>query len=100
MSVEERNAAESTWNKSADISDKHYIGKRSRPLLMLHVLDVWDKEKDKEKQSLPTESSVVAWGIAFPSSKYETTEVTYVVNTTWWAENYGTPEDGSDADDD
>lgn len=98
MSAEERNAAESTWNKSTDISDRHYIGERSRPLLMLHVLDVWDKEKDKERLKPPAESSVVAWGIAFPSSKHETTEVTYVVNTTWWSENFGSPEDESDAD--
>lgn len=96
MSSEERNAADSTWNKSADIPDWHYITHRSRPLLMLHVLDV----KDKEMQKSHTESSVVAWGIAFPSSKYETTEVTYVVTSTWWSENFGSPEDGSDADED
>jgi len=41
---------------------------------------------------------VVAWGIAFPESAYDTTEVTYVVNTRWWAENYGTPEDDADED--
>ena len=65
---------------------------------MLHVLDVWDKEKDKEKVNPPAEPSVVAWGIAFPESAHEATEVTYVVNTTWWAENYGTPEDETDED--
>lgn len=101
MSPEEINAAEKSWKslgKTSDISDKHYNLHRTRPLLMLHVLDVWDKEQDKDKVNPPAESSVVAWGIAFPKSGHEITEVTYVVNTTWWAENYGSPEDDADED--
>jgi len=98
MSLEERNAAEHSWKATSDIPDWRYIKHRTRPLLMLHVLDVWDKEKDKEKVNPPAEPSVVAWGIAFPESGHSTTEVTYVVNTTWWAENYGTPEDDADED--
>lgn len=98
MSLEERNAAGQSWKVNSDIPDWHYIKHRTRPLLMLHVLDVWDKEKDKEKVNPPAEPSVVAWGIAFPESAHEATEVTYVVNTTWWAENYGTPEDETDED--
>lgn len=98
MSLEERNVAENSWNITSDIPDWHYIKHRTRPLLMLHVLDVWDKEKDKDKSYPPAAPSVVAWGIAFPDSGYETTEVTYVVNTTWWAENYGTAEDDTDED--
>lgn len=98
MSVEERNAAEQSWKDTSDIPDWRYIKHRTRPLLMLHVLDVWDKEKDKEKVNPPAEPSVVAWGIAFPESGHETTEVTYVVNTTWWAENYGSSEDDADED--
>lgn len=98
MNLEEKNAAEKSWDKTSDIPDKRYIEHRTRPLLMLHVLDVWDKEKDKEKVNPPAAPSVVAWGIAFPKSGYETTEVTYVVNTTWWAENYGTTEDDADED--
>lgn len=98
MSVEEVNAAENSWSKSTDISDKHYIRYRIRPLLMLHVLDIWDKEKDKEKVNPPSEPGVVAWGMAFPKSDYEITEVTYVVNTTWWSENYGNQEDDADED--
>lgn len=98
MSLEEISAAEDSWTESRDIPDWHYITKRSRPLLMLHVLDVWDKEEDKEKVNPPSAPSVVAWGIAFPVTGYETTEVTYVVNTTWWAENYGNPEDDADED--
>jgi hypothetical protein len=92
MGTEERSAAERSWDAASDIPDWHYIRRRTRPLLMLHILDVWDKERDKEKRNPPAESGVVAWGIAFPESGHETTEVTYVVNTTWWAENYGSPE--------
>ena len=98
MSTDERGAAEREWGAASDIPDWQYIRLRTRPLLMLHVLDVWDKEKDKEKSSSPAEPSVVAWGIAFPRSGHETTEVTYVVNTTWWAENYGSPQDDADED--
>ena len=98
MSPDERKAAEESWKDASDIPDWHYIQHRKRPLLMLHVLDVWDKEKDKEKLNSPAEPGVVAWGIAFPDSVHETTEVTYVVNTTWWAENYGNTEDEADED--
>lgn len=98
MSLEERNAAEHSQADSSEIPDWRYIKHRTRPLLMLHVLDVWDKKKDKEKAKAPAEPGVVAWGIAFPKSDHETTEVTYVVNTTWWAENYGNQDDDADED--
>jgi hypothetical protein len=98
MTLEEISTAENSWKWPKDIPDRHYITKRSRPLLMLHVLDVWDKDKDKDKVQPPAAQSVVAWGIAFPESDHETTEVTYVVNTTWWAENYGNQEDDADED--
>ncbi|MFY8126422.1 MAG: Z1 domain-containing protein [Hydrogenophaga sp.] len=98
MTLEEISTAENSWKELKDIPDRHYIIERSRPLLMLHVLDVWDKDKDKEKVQPPAAPSVVAWGIAFPESDHETTEVTYVVNTRWWAENYGNQEDDADED--
>jgi len=98
MSLEEQNAAEHSQENTSEIPDWRYIKQRTRPLLMLHVLDVWDKKKDREKVKPPAEPGVVAWGIAFPESDRETTEVTYVVNTTWWAENYGNQEDDADED--
>jgi hypothetical protein len=96
MTLQERASAEDSWNDESDIPDWHIIRHRSRPLLMLHVIDVWDKEKDKKKEHPPREPSVVAWGIAFPNSDMKVTEVTYVVNTTWWAENYGTQAEDTD----
>jgi hypothetical protein len=98
MGNEDKERAKNTWTKDSDIPDYHLNLHRSRPLLMLHVLDVWDKEKDKEKINPPKEPSVVAWGIAFPNSGVKAHEVTYVVNTTWWAENYGMQEDDTDED--
>jgi hypothetical protein len=84
-----------------DTSDACYIKHRSRPLLMVHVLNLWDKSEDKEKLGPPKLSSVVAWGIAFPGkTKYQNSEVTYVVNSTWRAENFGTPEEEVDGDED
>lgn len=98
MSDDEIQSVEDAWRDDKDIPDWHIIHHRTRPLLMLHVIDVWDKEKDKNKEHPPREPGVVAWGIAFPVSKTKATEVTYVVNTTWWAENYGSPEDDTDED--
>lgn len=95
-------SATDEWTKAdSDISDKHYIRYRTRPLLMLHVLDVWDQKEDKKREGQPKLSSVVAWGIAFPSkTKYPSSEVTYVVNTTWWAENFGDSKEDGDGDED
>lgn len=98
MSLDEIKIAEHSWSEPQDIPDWQYIQHRTRPLLMLHVLNVWDKEKDKDKKNPPSATSVVAWGIVFPKTGLSAIEVTYVVNTTWWAENYGTPEDDSDED--
>lgn len=98
MSPEDRSRADEDWTKKSDISDKHIIKYRKRPLLMLHVIDVWDKKQDKNREYPPREPSVVAWGIAFPDSQMKATEVTYVVNTTWWAENYGNLEEETDED--
>nr|CBA30636.1 hypothetical protein Csp_C24540 [Curvibacter putative symbiont of Hydra magnipapillata] len=98
MGNDDKERAKNTWTKESDIPDYHLNLHRTRPLLMLHVLDIWDKEKDKEKENPPKEPSVVAWGIAFPNSGVKAHEVTYVVNTTWWAENYGKQEDDTDED--
>lgn len=98
MSSDEIAAAERSCDDSSDMPDWRLNQHRSRPLLMLHVIDVWDKEQDKNKEHPPREPGVVAWGIAFPDSEMKATEVTYVVNTTWWAENYGSTEDDTDED--
>jgi len=92
--------AKEEWTKEhgqLTIPDKHYLRHRRTPLLMIHILDI--KEKDEHKNESITEKDVVAWGIGFPSkTNYQSSEVNYIVNTTWWAENYGAPEDDTDED--
>jgi hypothetical protein len=70
---------------------------RERPLLIVHMLAIGSKEDDLS-QSQP----VVAWSISFPETKLEQKLVEYVVNTTWWRENYREEldDDDSGGDDD
>ena len=74
-------------NDTKNIGDKWYREQRARPLLMLHVLrlKVGSDASDKHKEI----SHVVAWGISIPPTTKGETSVEYVVNTTWWNENYG-----------
>lgn len=51
---------------------------RSRPLMLVHYLDVLDKEQ----QSL-YEAPVIAWSISFPASKDPGDTVEYLVNSTY-----------------
>lgn len=100
MDIELAQMAKDDWhskNKNRTVPDKQYLRYRTRPILMLHVLDIL--EKDGGGSKFITETDVVGWGIGFPkATAYPSTEVTYVVNTTWWAENYGTSEDDADED--
>jgi len=68
-----------------NMSDKDYREFRTRPLLMLHLLNL-EYGAESEKRNL---ENVVAWGISFPYSRLKDPEVEYVVNTRWWNENFG-----------
>jgi hypothetical protein len=74
-------------NKSKDgnwnYPDKIYREKRERPLLIVHLLIIGNKDDD-----LSDYQPVVAWSISFPGTKLEEKKVSYVVNTTWLRENY------------
>ncbi|WP_051710383.1 Z1 domain-containing protein [Andreprevotia chitinilytica] len=70
-------------NPGKQMSDRGYRHLRKRPLLMLHVLNL--KSEDDPEFAL---QNVVAWGISFPSTKIVDSEVEYLVNTTWWEENF------------
>jgi len=78
--------------KTKNIPDWVYREARSAPLLMLHILDC---RRTKDQQ--PFVTSVAAYGISFPGKKGVRSDmlVEYVVNTTWWRNNYG-----DDMDDD
>lgn len=60
-----------------------YRLRRTRPLLMVHLLDV-----EARSPGNPVSAPVVAWGISFPPTRIEERPVEYVVNTTWIRENY------------
>jgi hypothetical protein len=69
-------------NKDSSVPDKAYRCKRIYPLLVLHVLKI-DGNPD-----LPVTRGVTAWGISFPKSKIPGETVGYVVNPTWWKEQF------------
>jgi hypothetical protein len=63
--------------------DRIYRKVRERPLLIVHLLAIGNENEDLSAQK-PT----VAWSISFPRTAMEEMRVEYVVNTTWWKENY------------
>jgi len=63
--------------------DRIYRRMRERPLLIVHLLAIGSEHEDLSGQK-PT----VAWSISFPRTAMEEMRVEYVVNTTWWKENY------------
>ena len=64
--------------------DRAYRNVRTKPLLMIHLIDV-----DTTPLGDPRSQRVVAWGISFPPTTMEERRVEYVVNTTWLRENFG-----------
>jgi hypothetical protein len=62
--------------------DHIYRAKRSRPLLIVHLLGI-----GKEGDDLSKQEPVVAWSISFPGTDMKETLVEYVVNYTWLQEN-------------
>ncbi len=73
-------------HKEKNIPDRVYRKHRTRPLLMLHLLDC--KSADDERLF---ENGILAYGISFPGeagSKRPEKLVEYVVNTIWWKNEY------------
>jgi hypothetical protein len=60
-----------------------YRAARQRPLLIVHLLAI-----GKEGDDLSGQRPTVAYSISFPQTALEEKRVEYVVNTTWWKENY------------
>ena len=108
FSVEERELAErafrddpgrrgrSTEGRTIQYPDRAYREMRTKPLLMIHLIDV-----DTTGQGDPITQPVVAWGISVPPTNREERRVEYVVNTTWLQENFGdeVDEDEMEGDD-
>lgn len=85
-----------THNDSTNYPDWIYRHVRSRPLLILHMLAI-----GKDNENLSNQQPTVAWSVSFPSTQKEEKRVEYVVNTTWWKENFQDELDDDElADDD
>jgi hypothetical protein len=70
-------------NKNKSVPDWKFRAQRKHPLLVLHVLSIDGGEMGH------VADGVTAWGISFPISKKAGETVGYVVNTTWWREQFG-----------
>ena len=109
LTSEERSLAEEEYRKdlerdgrlaegrSIEYPDLAYRRMRTRPLLMVHLIDI----NTKSPGDSPTQP-VVAWGISFPATQREEKRVEYLVNTTWLRENFrdDVDEDEMQGDDD
>jgi len=72
--------------------DSIYRAMRTKPLLMLHVLDCHKPAGESESVgSSLFPDGIVAYGISFPGeagSRRPKKLVEYMVNTVWWNSNY------------
>lgn len=79
--VQEEASAQGTKN----IADSAYLAKRSRPILAVHIIALFDRKTGKLTEQPP----VNAWTIGFPTSSKKGKTVSYQVNTIWWQQNRG-----------
>ena len=70
--------------KSINYPDYIYRKVRKKPLFIVHLLAIGEEDDD-----LSNTVPVVAWSISFPLLNIADKKVEYVVNTTWYEENYG-----------
>lgn len=75
--------------KPINYPDRIYRAVRKRPLLIIHLLEI----KPESGKVKPEAKPVVAWSISFPVTVFEEKRVEYVVNTTWWRENFPADDD-------
>ena len=80
--------------KTNNVPDLAYRRNRSKPLLLLHLLDLIPPNSGP-KPPVPREE-VIAWGISFPVSDADDPTVEYVVTTTWMREAYANDIDEDD----
>jgi hypothetical protein len=82
-----------------NVPGRKYREVRKTPLLIVHLLSMYKPELEGKPRELSISEGVAAWSISFPETNYEEETVEYVVNTTWWKENFGDDFDEDDADD-
>ena len=76
-------------DKPINYPDRIYRAERKRPLLIIHLLEI-----------KPEAKPVVAWSISFPKTGFEERRVEYIVNTTWFRENFPDDSDEEEVEDD
>lgn len=96
-----RKKAEATAEEDGmNIADKYYRQMRPRPLLMLHMVKLVHRIKEKNLEE-PLMDQVPAMGISFPGGDYSVT-VDYVVNKVWLKqmeeESFENPDEDQDYD--
>ena len=74
---------------TSNYPDKIYREKRERPLLVVHLLAL---KEEGEVRSNP----VVGYSISFPKTDREQRTVEYMVNSVWYAEEFGAESDDED----
>jgi hypothetical protein len=77
-----RSLPENSSKEKINYPDRIYRAVRTRPLLILHLLDI-RKEGEKRQSSDP----VIAWSISFPQTALPQKLVQYVVTRQWLREN-------------
>jgi len=102
LTMEQINSVEQSFYKNnpetKNFPDHIYRSKRTKPLLMIHLLDC--RYKGNENKTIFPDG-IVAYGISFPGeagSRKPENLVEYVVNTTWWDKNYSDILDEDDSD--
>jgi hypothetical protein len=93
----EHNVKATTGRQTWNYPDRIYRSKRTRPLLIVHLLRILD-----QRGAPMYEEPVVAWSISFPRTNRPEQRVEYVVTTTWLRENFreDVDEDELERDDD
>lgn len=66
---------------SGNVPDREYRKLLPRPLLMLHVINLLNKESDGQPSLL--QEGVIAWGASFPPYDLEIKAAEYTVNRVW-----------------
>ncbi len=79
-----KNLKKQTQNSELNFPDHIYSKVRTKPLLVVHLLAIGQRDDD-----LSRGTPVVAWSISFPRTRHAEQRVEYVVNNTWYREHYG-----------
>ena len=85
LSSEQAQEAEAEYQRdrrSSNYPDRIYRRRRTRPLLIVHLLVLTESGSEHPQP-------VVAWSISFPPTEREQHTVEYMVNAVWYTEQYG-----------